>query len=152
MAILAFTVGLIGGLFLCLLHLGAGAVWFALCVLVGILSVLDKIQSLLERQVAHQKWFEKLEGHRFEKQFPNAAHEWDEAAKSKSAEASEKTRKLQQRRNDELAAKAEAARKAAEPTFVSRELVPEIPADFKATSDVDFSAFDDVAKPRRKRE
>lgn len=36
--------------------------------------------------------------------------------------------------------------------LVSQELVPEIPPDFKPQSDVDFSALEEVAKPRRRRE
>jgi hypothetical protein len=73
-----------------------------------------------------------------------------EQQQREGAEAAEKARKATARA--EAAAAEVKKRKAAEPTFVARELVPEVPADFKpASQDVDFSAIEEVAKPRRKR-
>ena len=159
MAITAFCIGLIGGMFICLVNPVAGAAWFSVCILVGVLAVLDKIQSLLERQQKHILWFEKVEEYRFAKQYPNAPEEWRkaEAASKAAAETSEQQRQEAARDRYEAATaeqktKREAKRKAAEPTFVSEELVPEIPPDFKPQSDVDFSALEEVAKPRRRRD
>ena len=158
MAITAFLVGFIGGMFLCLVNPAFGAAWFSMCILVGVLAVLDKIQSLLERQQKHVVWYEKLEAYRFEKQYPDAAREWREAEAAKApkteteAESAERTQQQLAKVEAERQAKREAKRKAAEPTFVSQELVPEIPPEFKPQSDVDFSALEEVAKPRRRRE
>lgn len=156
MAIAAFVVGLIGGLLIGQVNVIHGAGWFTVCVVCGFALVLDKICALLQRQQAHVLWFEKLEAYRFGKQYPNAAREWQDAEKAKQAAVAqaseEKTEKVSTEAAAAREAKREAKRRAAEPTFVSRELVPEIPADFKPESEVDFSAFDEVTKPRRKRE
>lgn len=148
MAIAAFVVGVLGGLLIAQVNFVAGVLWFAACVVGGLSFVLDNIAALLKHQKSHYEWFERLEVYRFNKQFPNAAKEWKEQELAKQAAKEQPPVAAE----PERPARKEPRRKAEEPTFVSRELVPEIPADFKPKSDVDFSALDEVTKPRRKRE
>lgn len=139
--------------------LAVGSVWFVICCGVGVALALDRLVVAADRHVIHMKWFEKIEGYRLIKQYPNAAKEINDADAAKKAAAVEAEQKRQNAAADryeatvaEREAKREAKRKAAEPTFVSEELVPEIPPDFKPRADVDFTALEEVARPRRKRE
>ena len=137
----------------------AGSIWFAIFAGVGIALSIERGIAVLDRHAKHLEWFERLEAYRFNKQYPDAAREWREADAAKAppkpeteAESAERTRQQLEKVEAERQAKREAKRKAAEPTFVSQELVPEIPPDFKPQSDVNFSALEEVAKPRRRRE
>lgn len=136
-----------------------GAAWFAVFGGVGLSMGVDRIIALLDRHAKHLEWFERLEAYRFNKQYPDAAREWREADAAKAppqpeseAESAERTPQQLAKVEAERQAKREAKRKAAEPTLVSQEVVPEIPPNFKPRSDVDFSALEEVAKPRRRRE
>ena len=153
------AVGLVLASALLPMGLAVGAVWFVICWGVGIALALDRLVAAADRHVIHMKWFEKIEGYRLIKQYPNAVKEIDDADAAKKAAAAAAEQKRLNSTADryettraEQEAKREAKRKAAEPTFVSQELVPEIPPDFKPQSDVDFTALEEVARPRRRRE
>ena len=135
------AVGLVLAAAMLPMGLAVGAVWFVICSGVGVALALDRLVVAADRHVIHMKWFEKIEGYRLIKQYPNAVKEIDAADAAKKAAAAEAEQKRQNAAADryeatvaEREAKREAKRKAAEPTFVSQELVPEIPPDFKSPS------------------
>jgi len=164
MAIPVFIAGLVGSLLIAMgLPVFANQValaWLFACSGFALFYSLDRIVGLLDRQDLHVLWYERIEAYRFAKQHPEAPAEWNaqEVARQQAVVEQENagvefTRKQLAKVATERQASKEAKQKANEPAFVARELVPEVPADFKPPkAKVDFSALDDAAKPRRKRD
>jgi hypothetical protein len=161
MARIALAVGLVGGFVIGIADLNIAAAWTSFCLLVGLCVVVDSIDDRLKEQCEIARRTEMLHAYRFDRDFPDAPKnmltplQQERAAQQQRQfeAAAEQARRAQAKAA--AAAAQEKKRKAAEPTFVSRELVPEVPEDFKPTSspaEVDFSAIEEVAKPRRRRE
>ena len=147
--VLAFFLGFV----VAQVNLVAGMAVCSACLCAGLLFFLEQIAGLLQSQKDHNVWIRKIEAYRFEHDHPNADAIVAQREAVKADAKNKATEELLAKRGAKKTARAEAKQKAKEPTFVGVEAVPDVPADFKAskkTPNVDFSAIDEVSKPRRK--
>jgi high-affinity K+ transport system ATPase subunit B len=153
MGFAAIAAAVVGAFFLAQVDLIAAGGWFFGVISLGIFLYLDKIANALEMQRRHNEWIVRIEAYRFDHDHPDAAAVAEAKELARVEAQKRQTQDLFVKQEAEKAAKAEAKRRAKEPTFVAVEAVPDVPADFrtkKKPPSVDFSAIEEVSKPRRK--
>lgn len=153
MGFAAVAIAVVGAFFLASVNLLLAGGWFFGVFGFVLCLQLEQIADLLRSQKNHNEWLQKIELFRFDHDHPNAAAITAERELATADAKKQRTQNLLAKQAAEKAATTEAKRRASEPTFVAVEAVPDVPADFMAPKkkpNVDFSAIDEVSKPRRK--
>ena len=132
-----------------------GRSWFFACLGMGALFLLAMIASSLVSIRRYFDWHEQIERHRFEEEYPNAKEQVEARRKRQAAEDVRKRDERLAKTAVLQAEKAEAERKAKVAKSVVPQLVPELPTNFRPTTKnpaLDFSAIDEVAVPKKRKE